>query len=87
MKQIKTIYVRGAAAFDTEVNRFLQEGWKLTRRGFDDAGFIAEMEKDVYVETPEPHVCENCKHGGNPLQADPCRSCIIGENNKWEAKE
>lgn len=87
MKQIKTIYVRGAAAFDTEVNRFLQEGWKLTRRDFDSAGFIAELERDASDLPPECRVCENCKHGDKALQDEPCHSCEFGENDKWEAKE
>lgn len=51
MKQIKTIYEKGANTFDTIVNEALEAGWVLTHRTFDAFGFLAELE--IEIEDPK----------------------------------
>lgn len=95
MKQIKTIYCRDAEHFDRTVNQALKEGWQLTRRAFDQFGFIAEMEKEIKEEEPkeepkekheEEQSCDNCKHYKKGTKEEPCSGCSL-DADKWEPKE
>lgn len=84
MLQIKTIYYHISEEFDKEVNAALAEGWKLTRRTFDNNGFLAEMEREVITEAER--CCDNCAHNDKDPNREPCRSCVDGEiaSSNWE---
>lgn len=80
MKQIKTIYEKGAKTFDTRVNEALAEGWVLAHRGYDAFGFIAELER--YIKKN----CDNCKHNDTEFNEEPCSKCNA-DFHKWEAPD
>ena len=84
MKQIKTIYKQEAETFDELVNAALAEGWELSRRTFDDRGFLAELEREEITEAER--CCENCAHFQKGPAADPCFNCS-DDADKWEAAE
>ncbi len=86
MKQIKTIYEGSPEKFDEQVNAAIAEGWTLDKRGLNQYGFIAELEREIVTE--EEQTCENCKHYNKPAGAEPCISCTPEEGAwKWEAEE
>lgn len=91
MLQIKTIHVLITLSpkppteqFDQRVNEALAEGWRLTKRICYETAFIAELEKEVI--TDEEKCCDNCKHGLNSPEKEPCRSCS-DDADKWEPAE
>lgn len=77
MKQIKTIYCRDAEHFDRTVNQALKEGWQLTRRAFDQFGFIAELEKEIVTEEePKEEPKEEREEENTPNEQDRhCQTC------------
>jgi hypothetical protein len=81
MKQIKTIYDGAQKEFDKRVNEALADGWTLTRRDFDDRGYLAELEKDDEPPTP----CRACKYETTPGYMYPCCKCAL--NTYWVPKE
>ena len=94
MKQIKTIKNRldSAAAFDTEVNAALLEGWQLTKREvlqplsqpehqYTYIMLYAELERETITEAER--TCENCMHYSTNPEDEPCCDCSQ-DADKWE---
>jgi len=37
--------------------------------------------------TATTKICENCKYKDTDIFEEPCRSCLIATNDKWESDE